>query len=293
MEQKLCRVCGKLKDIDNFAKNEKMVDGHRNECRECHNKLYNDKEKTRERNLDKEIKTEGKKNCRICNTIKPLFDFHIKRGTPDGHRGECKECVKSIQNKYKSKPGFKEKQKKYDKKRYNILKEDILERKREYHIENKEIILEKKKEYRNKPENKERTKEYLDKYRIDNKESLKEWRQNNKILLAEIQKRYRKNNPYCVAWRSVLHSTLKRLGTLKEEHTVDMLGYSAAKLKHHIEKQFTEGMTWDNYGKWHIDHIIPVTSFNINTDIKIVCALENLQPLWAHDNLVKYNKSYS
>lgn len=292
MEQKLCRICGKLKDIDNFAKNEKMKDGHRNECNDCKNKLYNNKIKIRERNLKKEIKIEGNKKCRICGIEKPISEFHIKRGTPDGHRDECKKCIKEILNKYKTKPGFKNKQKKYDKERYNILREKILKRKKEYHVENKEKILEKKKEYRNKPENEKRTKVYLEKYRLENKDTLKEWRKNNKPLLADIQKRYRENNRCCVAWRNVLHSTLKRLGTMKEGHTIDILGYSADELKHHIEIQFTEGMTWDNYGKWHIDHILPVTSFEPNTDVKIVCALNNLQPLWAHDNLVKYNKKY-
>ncbi len=60
-----------------------------------------------------------------------------------------------------------------------------------------------------------------------------------------------------------------------------MLGYSALELKHHIEKQFTTGMTWKNYGEWHIDHIKGVINFDSNTNVKIVCALDNLRPLWS------------
>jgi hypothetical protein len=61
-------------------------------------------------------------------------------------------------------------------------------------------------------------------------------------------------------------------------------------LKIHIESLFKEGMSWDNYGKWHVDHIKPVSLFNAEDDISIVNSLENLQPLWASENLSKGNK---
>lgn len=67
------------------------------------------------------------------------------------------------------------------------------------------------------------------------------------------------------------------------------LRYSAAELVSHLEARFLPGMTWQNYGKWHVDHIRPCASFDM-TDEKdfIECwALENLQPLWAKDNLAK------
>lgn len=227
------------------------------------------------------------KTCRLCNKIKSIDEFHLKKGTPDGHRNECKECVKDIQKKYKEAPGFKEKQKEYDKKRYDEKREEILQRKKEYHVENRERILSYKKEYRSIPENRERTIEYLNKYREDNKERNKEWRENNRQSLAINQHNYRINNPHIVAWRTVLYSTLKRLGTSKEAHTVDMLGYSAIELKDYISSKFLDGMTWENHGEWHIDHIRAVSTFSDTTSIKEVCALENLQPLWALDNLSK------
>ena len=74
----------------------------------------------------------------------------------------------------------------------------------------------------------------------------------------------------------------------------EVVGYSLDELKSHLEKQFQPGMTWDNYGKWHIDHIKPISSFNINginsDDFKKCWSLNNLQPLWAKDNLQKGNK---
>jgi hypothetical protein len=71
-----------------------------------------------------------------------------------------------------------------------------------------------------------------------------------------------------------------------------LVGYSLTELRNHLEKQFSKGMTWDNYGKWHVDHIRPVSSFNFRTsndeDFKICWALENLQPLWAVKNIQKH-----
>jgi hypothetical protein len=59
----------------------------------------------------------------------------------------------------------------------------------------------------------------------------------------------------------------------------------------HLEKQFTKGMTWDNYGEWHVDHIRPMSSFNFTSvddpEFKECWALCNLQPLWELDNLSK------
>ena len=97
------------------------------------------------------------KRCRICGEIKNISEFHKKKGTLDGLRNECKECVKVIQKKYKEQPDFKEKRKEYDKNRYDDNRDQILERKKEYHIENREKILKEKREYRKKDENKDRT----------------------------------------------------------------------------------------------------------------------------------------
>ncbi|NBW15807.1 MAG: hypothetical protein EBR82_48255 [Caulobacteraceae bacterium] len=69
------------------------------------------------------------------------------------------------------------------------------------------------------------------------------------------------------------------------------LGYSVDDLRAHLEARFTEGMTWQNIGRWHIDHIRPLASFTITgpdcPEFRAAWALENLQPLWAKDNLSK------
>lgn len=70
--------------------------------------------------------------------------------------------------------------------------------------------------------------------------------------------------------------------------------YSIEDLKKHIESKFLPQMTWENYGKWHIDHIKPKSLFNIEDqnceEFKKCWSLDNLQPLWATDNIKKGNR---
>lgn len=86
----------------------------------------------------------------------------------------------------------------------------------------------------------------------------------------------------------------KALNGLKDGMSWEMLvGYNLTELKQHLEGLFTSGMTWENYGEWHIDHIKPVSSFNfdtINNEFNKCWSLDNLQPLWAKDNLSKSDK---
>jgi len=69
----------------------------------------------------------------------------------------------------------------------------------------------------------------------------------------------------------------------------DKLGYTPEELVRHIESLFEDGMSWDNHGEWHIDHVKPISAYLDEgvTDPSIVNALGNLRPLWAKDNLVK------
>lgn len=77
----------------------------------------------------------------------------------------------------------------------------------------------------------------------------------------------------------------------------DLVGYTCEDLMSHLESQFKEGMSWDNKGRWHIDHIIPRSHFHFNSsedaEFKKCWALSNLQPLWEKDNLAKYTKVYN
>ena len=75
----------------------------------------------------------------------------------------------------------------------------------------------------------------------------------------------------------------------KSMSTVKLLGCTIKFLKQHLQSQFTKGMSWDNYGKWHIDHKHPCVGFDLSKpEEQIKCFnYKNLQPLWAFDNIAK------
>ena len=91
--------------------------------------------------------------------------------------------------------------------------------------------------------------------------------------------------------RGGIRQSLIYKGARKTNTTFSTLDYTKYELMEHIESQFTDGMSWDNMGDWHIDHIRPVSSFSYTStdceDFKKCWALNNLQPLWAKDNMSK------
>ena len=78
----------------------------------------------------------------------------------------------------------------------------------------------------------------------------------------------------------------------KSSHSFKLFGANVDTIKQHIESQFKSGMSWDNRGKWHIDHIRPISSFDLTKRKQqgVAFHYKNLQPLWAKENLVKSNK---
>jgi len=87
--------------------------------------------------------------------------------------------------------------------------------------------------------------------------------------------------------RSRLNKAIK--GNYKSGSAVSDLGCLIGELKIHLENQFEEGMSWENYGKWHIDHIKALANFDLSNpeELKKACHYTNLQPMWAIDNLRK------
>lgn len=87
--------------------------------------------------------------------------------------------------------------------------------------------------------------------------------------------------------RSSLRRGLFYTDSQKKSKSFQMLGYSPNDLIMHLESLFHDGMTWKNYGEWHIDHIQPLANATTHEEIFLLNQLENLQPLWAEDNLRK------
>lgn len=91
---------------------------------------------------------------------------------------------------------------------------------------------------------------------------------------------------------SFARKCLYRCRVNKTDRTFHLLGYARSDLIRRIESTFSEGMSWENYGEWHIDHIVPISHYisSGETDPKVINALSNLMALWAADNISKGGK---
>lgn len=152
--------------------------------------------------------------------------------------------------------------------------------------------------------------EYRKKHRAEACAREKARRLDNPEQKREADKEYRKKNTKiltqkCIARRNRdIHFKLagnlrSRLRVaIKQENrggsAVRDLGCSIQELTSYIASKFLPGMTWENWSLsgWHIDHIIPLTAFDLtdNAQCATACHFSNLQPLWAADNIRKYNK---
>jgi hypothetical protein len=194
----------------------------------------------------------------------------------------------------------KQKKKEYFQKNKKIINE----KKKQYRIKNRDLHLQQCKKYREK--NKERLREYHKNYRKIHGESMYLREQKNKKENSDRVKKYYKeyvkkrilndvNFKISLTLRRSINKALHNKKIIKSKKTLDLLGCSLQVFKKHIETQFKDGMSWDNHGKfgWHIDHIKPVSSFNlINEDKQKKCFnYKNMQPLWWNENLSKGNKN--
>ena len=138
------------------------------------------------------------------------------------------------------------------------------------------------------------------KYRKKNleKEKLRSklWRQKNKEHIKDYnknytRKRYQSDPEFRIRLnlRSRINQAIKKSNSKRLFKLEKLIGCTIQELKDHLESQFSEGMTWDNQGQWHIDHIKPCVTFDLTKkqDQLDCCNYKNLQPLWAEENLKK------
>ena len=232
------------------------------------------------------------KVCTKCLIEKSLDDFYLEKKLY--RRSECKTC--NIKRVSKWMELNSEKKKETSQNWYKINSEKEIQRSREW-----------------KKNNPDKVKDYSQKwYENNSKKSIENssiWKKNNIEKIMESHKKYRENNPEKIKEtlkksnqkpkrkmssniRRRLSQYLKLNIITKKNKTFEIVGCTPEFLKEHLEKQFKEGMSWENYGLygWHIDHIIPLSSSKTEEEIYQLSHYTNLQPLWAEDNLKKGNK---
>jgi len=188
-----------------------------------------------------------------------------------------KECNKRSREYYQD---HKEEIDNINKKWQKEHKQEILEIKKKYRKENKEELNRKSRIYAQEHQ------EEREKYALEHRGDRNKYNRNRK----KTDPAYKLT---CVL-RSRIGKAIKSQRTYKSNHTKDILGCSISYFKQHLESQFKEGMSWKNHGirGWHIDHIRPCISFDLTDpeQQKECFHYSNMQPLWWHENLSKYNR---
>ena len=220
------------------------------------------------------------KICCRCNLDKELTNFGKHKRSKDGFRYECNDCRSLESKKYREENP--EKIINIRKKSYNLNKEKVLNRSKLWYNLNIEKVNETRKKW------KSNNIEKYDSY-------MKTWRSKNRELINTYRNIRKLSNPLFKITencRGRIKEILSVSSINKKTKTFDIIGCSPEFLKNHLENQFTEGMSWNNYGYygWHIDHIIPLSSAKTEEEIYKLCHYTNLQPLWGKDNLVKGSK---
>lgn len=192
----------------------------------------------------------------------------------------------------------------------NLEKKHLADR--EYHSKNRLIINARSKKWRE--ENPERFKERRDAWYLKTKDNpvfkekqrkqRAEWvKQNPGKAYQQYKKSYdirRRENPnvaVALRLRNHVRKSLNRQSAFKESHLNEILGISVPEFRKVFFSKFQRGMTVEDFmsGKIHIDHIIPVSSFDLTnpTEQKRAFHYTNLQPLWASENIMKGSKLIS
>ena len=153
--------------------------------------------------------------------------------------------------------------------------------------------------------NREKRLQYFSDWQKDNRDRLNDyhqkWREKNIDKHREYKRKYEKHRKdtdplykLITNFRTAIWTVLKESNVDKYGHYFDVLQYSPEELINHLEKQFKDDMTWDNYGIWHVDHKLPITSFDIqemgDEEFMKCWCLDNLQPMWGEENIRKSNK---
>jgi hypothetical protein len=203
-----------------------------------------------------------------------------------------------IYEKWLSPEAFKRTRLKSEEYRKNPkTRKKYLEQGKKRYLKNKTKIRNQQKAWREDPANKEKIKEQKAKYYKENFQKIKIGRaiyyQKNKDRFRERrrkyeQKQYQTNPQFALSSRirSRIRISIKKANVQKSTRTIDLIGCSYEFLRKHIESQFREGMSWDKPNSFHIDHMRPLSSFDLTDpqQQKAACHWTNLQPLYPKEN---------
>lgn len=216
--------------------------------------------------------------CTTCKKSLPSENFYVRSG--GRLRGECIPCTRVSQAAYREKNRDAIRAQKKEAHRLNPG--PARERARAWAIANRAYVLQQAKERAKTPKAVAGRRRYY----LNNRERLLQYNKARHTARVKEDPEYR----LLTRLRTRVYQALR--GHRKSARTWQLIGTDLASLKAHLEASFSPGMTWENYGAWHVDHIKPCCSFNMldPAQQRACFHYSNLQPLWAADNMKKSGK---
>lgn len=258
---KTCSRCMLEKGVEEFNKDKSTKDGLTRWCRSCY-RAYN---KGLRHSYKDDVKDyTASKSCSCCNLEKDAKEFYKDSNKKGGLSTICKSCDRL--------------------KNYPSRSSDKLKSyRRQYRERNPEKIRRIKRAWR-------------DANRSRVRETSAAWKANHADAVAMHSLTARAKRSSCPVKRArknlgtQLSNAVKTASMSKKLSILDVLDCTIQELRIHLESLFTDGMSWDNYGKgpgkWHIDHVTPLSMFNDPHD-KRAWSKINLQPMWEGENCAK------
>lgn len=222
------------------------------------------------------------KTCSKCGETKPISAFYIQKDGKFGLTPQCKDCMRARTAAYRAANPEKARAATASWAAANPEKMKSLQS--DHYLANSAAIKARSRRWRE--ENPGKQEEQKAAYKAENPEKIREQARARAARRQATAKGRIENSV-----RALVYKWIRR-GTKNGRRTFELLGFSSEDLKSHLERQFLDGMTWENYGPvWHIDHILPLASFSYETPdcdgFKAAWAITNLRPLWALDNIKK------
>lgn len=280
-----CSKCLKTLSLNQFYKDKNKSSGYGSHCKECKNKEIKERQlRYKNINLNKQNITISK-ICSGCKEIKLNNEFYKSNTLKDGLSQYCKKCnLLNIQRQTNIRKTYKV-----------VIDESIIKKctvcKINKTLKQYKINLKSNDKFSHicincSPKNEwtvEKQRASEKKYRDNNPEKMKE---KYKKQPNNINRRVRDSLNHRIS------GSLNANKNRKTNKTIQYIDCEISFLKDWIQYQFQENMSWENYGEWHLDHVKPCASFDLQNeiDIKECFNWKNYQPLWAKDNLIKSNK---
>lgn len=220
--------------------------------------------------------------CNVCQSEHPasVEFFYVDKRASTGFSLTCKACVKHRARQWRQEN--RDRKARTDKAYAQRNAEKISKYQREYRMLNREKASEYHAEYR---------KMHCDRLR----KARAKYHSNPKVKDRRNEKsRIRRARDAKFKLTCNMRTAISERMSGKRIGCIRHVEWTIEELMVHLEKQFLPGMTWDNYGEWHVDHIVPAASFSYKSpsdaDFKACWHLGNLRPLWAKDNCSKQDR---